>query len=180
MAFTIPGDWSILLWIQEYVRAAWLDAIVPVYSSLGNGGVIWIAMAVVCLFNKRYRHVGVAMLCGLALGWVVGNAFLKPIVARPRPCWLDSSVSMLIPVPEDYSFPSGHTLSSVIAATVLWWSKIRWLGIVGIVLAVFMALSRLYLFVHFPSDILAGILLGILIGSVVSYYCYKEERNIKY
>lgn len=180
MSFAFPGDWAILLWIQEYMRTAWLDVLVPFYSSLGNGGMLWIAIAIVFLFNKRYRYVGVAMLCGLALGWLVGNSFLKPLIARPRPCWLDPSVALLIPVPQDYSFPSGHTLSSVIAATVLWWSGRRWLGVVGILLAGLMTLSRLYLFVHFPSDILAGIILGVLIGSVVSYFCYKKEKNIKY
>ena len=89
MSFAFPGDWAILLWIQEYMRTAWLDVLVPFYSSLGNGGMLWIAIAVVFLFNKRYRYVGVAMLCGLALGWLVGNSFLKPLIARPRPCWLD-------------------------------------------------------------------------------------------
>lgn len=180
MNFAFPGDWAILLWIQEYMRTAWLDVIVPFYSSLGNGGMLWIAIAVVFLFNKRYRYVGGAMLFGLALGWLVGNSFLKPFIARPRPCWLDTSVALLIPVPQDYSFPSGHTLSSVIAATVLWWSGRRWLGMVGILLAALMTLSRLYLFVHFPSDILAGIILGVLIGSAVSYFFYKKEKNIKY
>lgn len=180
MTFAFPGDWAILLWIQEYMRTAWLDVFVPFYSSLGNGGMLWIAMAVVLLFSKRYRYVGVAMLCGLALGWLVGNSLLKPLIARPRPCWLDPSMALLISTPQDYSFPSGHTLSSTIAATVLWQSGNRLLGGGGVALAVLMALSRLYLYVHFPSDILAGVVLGILIGVVVSYFCYKKDQNINY
>lgn len=180
MNFVFPGDWGILLWIQENMRSAWLDVVMPFYSSLGNGGVIWIAIALVCLCLKPYRRVGVTMLCGLAMGLLVGNLLLKPFVARPRPCWLDPNVSLLIPTPKDFSFPSGHTLSSSIAATVLWLSPRRWLGIVGIVLAGGMAFSRLYLFVHFPSDVFVGIFLGVLIGVIVSHLCNKNGQNIKY
>ncbi len=179
MHVAFPGDWAILLWIQEWMRSAWLDTIVPLYSSLGNGGLIWLVIAAICLLSKRYRRVGLAMICGMAIGWVVGNGVIKPFVARARPCWLAPDVALLIPIPQDFSFPSGHTLSSVIAATTMWCSGIRWLGMVGVVMATLMALSRLYLFVHFPSDIIAGIVLGVAIGCGVSHFCYKKGTNSK-
>lgn len=179
MTFALPGDWAILAWIQAHLRADWLDEAVSFYSGLGNGGRLWLAIAFVCLFLPRYRRVGWTMICALALGFVVGNLFLKPLVARPRPCWLDPSVALLIPTPLDFSFPSGHTLSSVVAATTMWCSGHRWLGRVGVTLATLMALSRLYLYVHFPSDILAGMIIGVLIGALVSYFCYKPGYNIK-
>ena len=92
---------------------------------------------------------------------------------------LAPDVALLIPIPQDFSFPSGHTLSSVIAATTMWCSGIRWLGMVGVVMATLMALSRLYLFVHFPSDIIAGIVLGVAIGCGMSHFCYKKGTNSK-
>lgn len=91
--------------------------------------------------------------------------FLKNFVARPRPCWLDSSVRLLIANPTDYSFPSGHTLSSVIGATILTKTDRRF-GYAAIPLAALIAFSRLYLYVHFPSDVLAAAVLGVLIGKV--------------
>ena len=94
-----------------------------------------------------------------------GNVFLKNFVARPRPCWLDSSVRLLIANPTDYSFPSGHTLSSVIGATILTKTDRRF-GYAAIPLAALIAFSRLYLYVHFPSDVLAAAVLGVLIGKV--------------
>ncbi|MFR1974204.1 MAG: phosphatase PAP2 family protein [Oscillospiraceae bacterium] len=115
--------------------------------------------------TKKYRRQGILLLCGLAAGVLVGNVFLKNFVARPRPCWLDSSVRLLIANPTDYSFPSGHTLSSVIGATILTKTDRRF-GYAAIPLAALIAFSRLYLYVHFPSDVLAAAVLGVLIGKV--------------
>lgn len=106
------------------------------------------------------------MLACLAIGVLAGNVCLKNLIARPRPCWLDDSVFMLISVPADYSFPSGYTLASAIGATVLTKTN-RKFGWAAIPAAIIIAFSRLYLFVHFPSDILAGAVLGIAIGEAV-------------
>lgn len=100
---------------------------------------------------------------GLAVGVLAGNLTLKPLIARPRPCWLDESVQLLIANPTDYSFPSGHTLSSVIGATVLTKAN-RKFGFAAIPLAALIAFSRLYLYVHFPTDILGAAVLGMAIG----------------
>ena len=119
------------------------------------------------------------LLAGLAVGVLVGNVCLKNLIARPRPCWLDDSVMMLISSPADYSFPSGHTLSSVIGATVLTKTDRRF-GWAAIPLAAVIAFSRLYLFVHFPSDILAGAILGVIIGEAVyriGMRCGRRQRT---
>ena len=113
-------------------------------------------------------RAGLLLLGGLAVGVLVGNVCLKNFIARPRPCWLDSSVRLLIADPTDYSFPSGHTLSSVIGATILTKTDRRF-GYAAIPLAALIAFSRLYLYVHFPSDVLAAAVLGVMIGELAFY-----------
>ncbi len=156
-------DQSILSWIQDTMTCPLLDFLMPKVTALGNGGAVWLLAAGGLMCTKKYRKQGVLLLGGLAAGVLVGNVFLKNLIARPRPCWLDQSVQLLIATPGDYSFPSGHTLSSVIGATVLTKTDRRF-GYAAIPLAALIAFSRLYLYVHFPSDVLAAAVLGVLIG----------------
>ena len=158
-------DWSILHWIHSALSCGVLDFLMPKISALGDVGAIWLLAAALMLFSKKYRRYGIMLFFGIAAGYVVGNLCLKPLFARPRPCWLDSSVRLLIANPTDYSFPSGHTLSSVIGATILTKTDRRF-GYAAIPLAALSACSRLYLYVHFPSDVLAAAVLGVLIGKV--------------
>ncbi|HCG66228.1 MAG TPA: phosphatase PAP2 family protein [Oscillibacter sp.] len=162
-------DWGILHWIQNTIACPFLDAVVPKLTMLGNAGIIWILAGLALLCSKKYRRQGALVLMGLLAGLLVGNIVLKNLVARPRPCWLDPSVRLLIASPTDYSFPSGHTLSSTIAATILTKTDRRF-GYAAIPLAVLIALSRLYLYVHFPSDVLIAALLGLLISELTFRY----------
>ena len=159
-------DQTILYWIHDNLSCGLLDVLMPKLTLLGSGGAIWLLAPGGMLCTKRYRRQGVILLAGLAAGVLVGNVCLKNLIARPRPCWLDDSVTLLIATPTDYSFPSGHTLSSVIGATVLT-KTTRKFGWAAIPLAAVIAFSRLYLFVHYPSDILAGAALGVAIGEAV-------------
>ena len=134
-------DWGILHWIQNNISCPFLDAVVPKLTMLGNAGIIWIFAGVLLLCTKKYRRQGALVLMGLLVGLLVGNVALKHLVARSRPCWLDPSVQLLIATPTDYSFPSGHTLSSTIAATILTKTDRRF-GYAAISLAVLIALSR--------------------------------------
>lgn len=156
-------DWTLLHWIQNTLVCPAMDFLMPKITLLGNGGAVWILSAGVLLATKKYRKYGAFLLAGLAIGVLIGNLTLKPLVARPRPCWLDESVQLLIANPTDYSFPSGHTLSSVIGTTVLTKAN-RKFGFAAIPLAALIAFSRLYLYVHFPTDILAAAVLGVAIG----------------
>ena len=162
-------DWGILHWIQNNIVHPFLDIVVPKLTMLGNAGIIWIIAGVLLLCTKKYRRQGTLVLMGLLAGFLIGNVLLKQLVARLRPCWLDPSVQLLITTPTDYSFPSGHTLSSTIAATILTKTDKRF-GYVAAPLAVLIALSRLYLYVHFPSDVFAAALLGLLIGELTFRY----------
>jgi len=156
-------DWAVLRWIQRVFSCGFLDFLMPKVSFLANGGAVWILAALGLLCIKKYRRYGVFLLAGLALGVLAGNAVLKNLIARPRPCWLDTGVQLLIANPTDFSFPSGHTLASSIGATVLTRAN-RKFGRAAVPLAVLIAFSRLYLYVHFPTDVLGAALLGVLIG----------------
>ena len=156
-------DWGILQWIHDTLQCGVLDFLMPKLTALGNGGAVWIVAAAALTVSKKYRRYGIAMFAALAAGVLLGNVCLKNLVARPRPCWLEN-IPLLIANPTDYSFPSGHTLSSVIGATVLAKAN-RKFGFAAIPLAALIAFSRLYLYVHFPSDVLASIVLGIAIGT---------------
>ena len=170
-------DQSILYWIHDDLSCGVLDMLMPKLTLLGSGGAIWLLAAAIMLCAKKYRRQGVILLAGLAAGVLVGNVCLKNLIARPRPCWLDGSVKLLIPIPTDYSFPSGHTLSSVIGATVLTKTNRRF-GWAAIPLAAIIAFSRLYLFVHYPSDILAGAVLGVAIGLAVYRVGMRYKNSV--
>lgn len=169
-------DWSILYFIQDHLRGPVGDWLMPKVTMLGDLGLIWILFAVILIFNKKYRIHGIVMLIALGIGVLIGNVALKNIIERSRPCWIDSSVNMLIPIPEDFSFPSGHTLASVIGATCLTITN-RKFGWFAIPIACLIAFSRLYLFVHFPSDVFASTLLGIVIAYVTMKYLYQPVAN---
>jgi Membrane-associated phospholipid phosphatase len=137
-----------------------LDRIMPMLTFLGSGGAVWIFIALLLVMSKKHRGTGIMMMGALVLCLIVGNLTLKPFIARARPCWVNTNIHLLVPSPKDYSFPSGHTMSSFAAAGVLILRNRRW-GLWAMLLAVLIAFSRLYLYVHYPSDVAAGLVLGI-------------------
>ena len=153
---------QILKSIQAILGCGFMDFIMSFFSALGNGGMLWIVIAIILICTKKYRRCGVVILVCMLVGLITGNLILKPVIARPRPCWIDTDFPLLLNSPTDFSHPSGHTLSSFIAAFVLLKTDKR-LGIPAIITASLIAFSRLYLFVHFPTDVLGGILLAWLI-----------------
>lgn len=159
---------AVLLWIQENLRCAFTDWLFPAITFLGDKGLIWIAAAVCLLFFKQYRKWGVVMLIALLVTALMGEIFLKNLVARPRPCTLFPEMELLIPRPSSYSFPSGHSASSFAAAVVLFKCR-KTFGFPALVLASLIAFSRLFLFVHYPTDVLAGIALGIFMGLLLCW-----------
>lgn len=170
-------DWSILYWVHDNAACDLLNRIMPWITSLGKMGIVWIVIAAAMIVSRKYRKQGIVLLAALAVGVLVGNLLLKNIVARPRPCWLDTSVHLLVSKPTDYSFPSGHTLSSAIGATVLMFTDRR-LGAAAIVLACLIAFSRIYLFVHFPSDIIGGAVIGAAIGVIVCLTVSRRDETL--
>lgn len=170
-------DFFILDFIQQNMRCEILDAVFTVITHLGTGGVLWLTAAVCMLFTKKYRRCGIAVLVCIVLGLLFGNLILKNIVARQRPCWLKPIPDMVVSMPKDYSFPSGHTLSSFIAAIVILRHSRRF-GIPALVAALLIALSRLYVYVHFPTDLLGAMILAVPLAIFGDILTQRVVRSV--
>lgn len=145
----------------QQVRCPILDALVPWITALGDKGIVWIALAAILIVIPRTRRVGMAVGVSLLIELVLCNLFLKPLIARPRPFSLNSGIGLLVEPLRDFSFPSGHTGAAFACAVALLIEKSRLWIPVGM-LAIVMGLTRLYLYVHYPTDVLAGAVLGAL------------------
>lgn len=170
-------DFAILDWVQAQLRCGFLDTVVPWITMLGEFGAVWILLALVLLLRKDTRKAGLAVAIALVLDLVVCNLVLKNLVARPRPFWI-REMTLLVPPPSEFSFPSGHTAASFAAVGALWREKNR-LRIPVLVLAALIALSRIYLYVHYPTDVLGGLLVGLGCGFVGSFLAGKWMERCK-
>lgn len=165
-------DFRILDFIREKLSNGFFDFAMPKLTAVGNIGLIWIFIAAAMVISQKYRRSGIELAAGLAGCALIGNLLLKNLVARQRPCWINETVELLIAVPKDYSFPSGHTMTAFAAAAIILHANKR-LGIAAYILAAVIAFSRLYLYVHFPTDVLAGAVIGTLIGIAVCFFSKK-------
>lgn len=145
-------------------------------SSLGNFGAIWIALATLLLIIEKYRHSGLAVSIALIIDFVAVNLIIKPLVGRERPCDVTVPDDMLLACLSDHSFPSGHTAAAFAAAFALFLCHKR-AGSAALILAVLMGFSRLYLFVHFPSDVIAGALLGLSFGFIGYRFAFRRNKK---
>ncbi len=175
-------DFMVLNYIREHLRNGFLDNIMPIVTMLGNMGIFWVAVALIISAKAKYRRCSITMLIGMIMGVIIGNLIIKNIIQRDRPCWINEIENMLIANPQDFSFPSGHTMSSFIASTILFHYDKR-LGIPSFGIAMLIAFSRLYLYVHFPSDIIGGALLGIVIAcmtiSATDRYIFNRYKTAR-
>ncbi len=170
-AWAIAFDLPILDWIQANMANPFLDKIMPIITVLGDAGIFWMICAGVLFIIKKYRKLGIGMAIAMAMGLLVCNIILKPAVGRIRPYdfqeTLGVTINLLIEKQHDFSFPSGHTIASFEACTVLLLGN-RKFGIPATILAILIAFSRMYLYVHYPTDVISSIILGILFG-VIGY-----------
>lgn len=181
-SLAVSFDLPILEWIQANLQSGFMDTIWPIITVFGDAGIFWMLWATLLLFIPKYRRTGLGMWFALALGLLICNITLKPLVGRIRPydfqikelgkTWNDllAGGELLVELPHDFSFPSGHTIASFEAATVLLINSPA-MGIPAMILAVLIAFSRLYLYVHYPTDVIFSVFAGILfafIGNMIA------------
>ena len=168
-------DSVILSWFQS-IQNEFLTVLFKAITFLGEGGLIWIALGLCLIAYKKTRWVGITVLLALLFSLLVGNVTLKPLVARPRPCWRNPLVNLLIQNPKDYSFPSGHSLSSFAAAMAIFMNH-RKMGVAALLFAFIMGCTRLYFYVHYPTDVLAGMLFGLILGFLAYWIATKGRKK---
>ena len=179
-------DLPILDWIAANLVCPFMDAVMPAITMLGDAGIFWIAIAVVLLLIPKYRKVGLGMGFALIFGLIVCNLTLKPLLQRMRPydyqlAYFGKQIQLLVETPHDFSFPSGHTVASFEGATVLLLNNKK-VGIPAMVLAALIAFSRLYLYVHYPTDVIFGVILGVtfgILGNMLAKKCKLPDFSKK-
>jgi membrane-associated phospholipid phosphatase len=174
-------EFSILDFIQNQFRTSFGDFVMPLISKLGNGGIIWLVLSgLLCVFPK-YRKAGVTMLTALALDVLLCNVMLKPLVGRMRPFTVNTGVELLINAPKDFSFPSGHTAASFASVSALYFAGRKRMAAGALIVSVLIAFSRMYLYVHYPTDVLGGLIIGLLCGWIADMIIQKvmEKRSRK-
>ena len=176
-------DLPILDWIAGHLQCGFLDTVMPLITLLGDAGIFWIAIAVILLLFPKTRKIGLSMGAALLLGVVICNMIMKPMFARIRPYdyqleHFGKTIHLLVAAPHDFSFPSGHTIASFEAATAIAIYNKKW-GIPALILACLIAFSRLYLYVHYPTDVLASVVLGIGFAFLGSWIVKKGYEIAK-
>ena len=175
MSTLLYYDTAILDFIRDNLKCGFLDVLMPYITAIGNGGILYIILALFLIMFKRTRKYGIMLGAALLFGLIFGNLILKNVIARPRP-FSGKEIELLISPPSDWSFPSGHTMASFEMASVVFYMN-RKTGYIAILVASLIAFSRLYLYVHFPTDVLGGLLLGTFFGfCAIKLYVFIENK----
>ncbi|MCM1134937.1 MAG: phosphatase PAP2 family protein [Clostridium sp.] len=172
-------DGGILLFFQETLRNPALDPVMKFITTLGNSGIIWILLTAALLIPKRTRKIGYMSACALLASLLINNIWLKNWVARVRPYNAIAGLVPIIKKPSEFSFPSGHAGSSFASACVLYRKLPKKYGVFLLILAILISFSRLYVGVHYPSDVLAGALTGTVCSYIGEWAILLAERKSK-
>ena len=155
-----------------------LDTLMCAITRLGDAGIFWILLCMVLLILPKTRRSGVILMAALLVDLVICNGILKPLVHRIRPFDVKTGIELLVKRPIDFSFPSGHTAASFASVMALYLAGEKRLWIPALVLAVLIAFSRLYLYVHYPTDVLGGVVIGVMAGAL-GYWLVKKVEELK-
>lgn len=173
-------DMQVIEWIYEGVQGTVLNPFMVAISRLGNGGVLWISIGLILIFIPKHRKTAILMFISLALGYLIGDLLIKNLIQRPRPFMVNPALKLLISPPVSYSFPSGHTVSSFASAVVLARrASKRFYGLFWLLIAFVMGISRVYLSVHYPTDVFAGMILGSLVACFVLWLEKNQGKIVR-
>lgn len=167
--YFVQLDGNILIWLQNEIRNPILNDAFSLITALGNKGFIWILLSTILLIPRKTRKIGFICLISLLLSLIVNNGILKNLIHRIRPYERINDLTVFIPLPTDYSFPSGHTGSSFACAWVMFLKLPKKYGVPALILASLISFSRLYLGVHYPTDVIAGAIIGILLAYAADF-----------
>lgn len=174
-------DLPLLNWIQANIQCTFLDTTMPVITHMGSAGFL-IVFAVFMMLLKKYRRTGFSVALSMVFGLVICNIILKPGIARIRPYdyqeQMGLMINLLIEKQHDFSFPSGHTIATFEAATAIFLNHKK-LGTVCLVLASIIAFSRLYLYIHYPTDVFTSIILGVALAVLANWIVGKGMAAIE-
>ncbi|MHC1684082.1 MAG: phosphatase PAP2 family protein [Clostridiaceae bacterium] len=172
MQFINSIDVTIMSFVRDYFKSDFLDFVMVWATNLGEAGGIWVVASIGLMFSKKYRYIGITLFLTLAVSGILTEFIVKNIVQRPRPSIFIDSSNLLISMPKSYSFPSGHTATSVASALVLGY-YFRKYKLYFYSLAATISFSRIYLFVHYPSDVLGGFIFGVFSYKLTTYLLNK-------
>ena len=170
-------DEKILLLIQESIRNPILTKVFVPLTNLGNAGIFLIILGIVLSSIKKTRRLGVSFLTALLLNFIINDLVIKNIIRRARPFYTIPGLNILIKPPKSFSFPSGHTSSFFACSTVLFSSSKKYGGLL-LLMSFIMGFSRMYVGVHYPSDVFAGMIVGIISG-ISTIYIYRYFDKLK-
>ncbi|MFB0920797.1 MAG: phosphatase PAP2 family protein [Oscillospiraceae bacterium] len=166
MQFIQSFDTNALIYIQDFLRTPILTAILVFFSRIGDFGLVWIFVGLILLIPDKTRRGGFDVLICLLAAYVVNDLVLKLLFERVRPYEVISGLKVLVPSESSYSFPSGHANSSFASALALTLAFGR-KGALAYIPAVLIAGSRCYVGVHYPSDVLAGMIVGTTVAPAI-------------
>ena len=177
MEFIQQFDDSILYYIYENWHNAFTDGLFITVSRIADCGLIWLVLAGIMLLKKDWRSTGIVMLFALGVGALVGSVILKNIICRERPFNVDETLQLISVMPGGrYSFPSGHSNAAGACSTVIFLRDRRF-GTAAVIYAVMVAFSRVFLVVHYPTDVICGLLLGAACAIIMWKVMYKFTEN---
>ena len=166
----VSFDLPILDWIQSTMQSAFMDKFMPFITLFGEAGIFWMVLSALFVLFPKTRKMGLGMAFAMVMGLIVCNMTLKPLIARPRPYDFQMTqfgrvIPLLIEAQHDFSFPSGHTIACFEASVVMLKNN-KWVGIPAFILGLLVSFSRMYLYVHYPTDVLMSVVLGTLFAFI--------------